>query len=75
MKAIKLSKELREQLLTFLENYPPQQFSSFLRNVLLDYIRTNIDIGLNIEFGRFLCAMEALFDLLDSAAQQQQKKK
>jgi hypothetical protein len=69
----KLSKNLKEQFACFLENHPPQLFSIFLRNMLLEYIREHVKTGFHLHFDRFLWSMEDLFELLDNAAKEQQE--
>ena len=64
---VKLSVELKENVASFLEHHPPQQFSADLRRLLLDFMASQINIGFHIEFNRLLCSLNDLFDLLDLA--------
>lgn len=64
----KLSKGLGDQFARFLEDHPPQQFSIFLRKMLLEYIRKQSKTGFHVNFSVFLWSMEDLFDLLDQAS-------
>lgn len=67
----KLSKPLRRQFLSFLDNHPPQVFGSSLRRLLLDYMASETDLP--IDFNRFLWSLNDLFDLLDTAVEELQK--
>jgi hypothetical protein len=69
----KLPKPLRREFLRFLQDHPPQAFSSFLRRLLLNYMEREIDTGLPLYFDRFLWSISDLFDLLDTAVIQQQE--
>lgn len=67
----KLSKKLKKEFRFFLENHPPQQFSSRLRAVFLDYLRHEARSGTSPLFLHdFLWSINDLFDLLDIAAKE-----
>ena len=70
---VKPSKALQELFTNFLENYPPWQFSATLRSILLEYIRVNLEMGLPVDFDRFLLAIEDLFQLLDAAEEERRQ--
>jgi len=70
---LKLSNLVKEQFVSFLDNHDPQQFSLFLRNMLLEYIRLRIKTGFNPNFPIFLGSLEDLFNLLDRASSEIQK--
>jgi hypothetical protein len=66
-----ISPNLREQLLCFFEQHPAQEFSNSLRSLLLEYMRANVRTGFHPEFDNFLWAMDDLFQLLDTAAEEE----
>jgi hypothetical protein len=67
--ALKLSRELKEQLALFIEQHPPREFSSSLRNLVLDYISHKVNVGFPLGFGKFVWSLSDLFDLLETAAE------
>lgn len=72
---VKLSREMKEEFAQLLEQHPPQQFSTDLRRMLLDYMGAQVEIGFHIEFRRLLWALNDLLDLLDIAANGMEDKK
>lgn len=72
---VKLSREMKKEFASLLEQHPPQQFSTDLRRMLLDYMVAEVEIGFHIEFRRLLWALNDLFDLLDAAAKEMENKK
>ena len=64
---MKPSNQLNQEFALFLEKHPPKLFNSALRNLLMEYIQQQINIGFRVKFDRFLYAMEDLFKLLDTA--------
>lgn len=68
----KLPRTLHRQFLSFLDNHPPQAFSNSLRRLLLDYMASEADLP--TDFTRFLWSLNDLFDLLETAAEELQKK-
>jgi hypothetical protein len=68
---VKLSKGLQEEFISFLENHPPQQFSSRLRSMIFEYMRYELKAGTTpLDFDDFLWSLNDLFDLLDKAAKE-----
>jgi len=72
---VKLTREMKAAFALLLEQHPPQQFSTDLRRMLLDYMVAEVEIGFHIEFRRLLWAMNDLFDLLDAAAKEMEDNK
>ncbi len=72
---VKLSRELKEEFASLLEQHPPQQFSTDLRRMLLDYMVAEVEIGFHIKFRSLLLALNDLFDLMDAAAKEIKDKK
>ena len=71
----KLSKKLKEEFALLLENHPPRQLSSALRDMLLVYMAATINTGFPLQMRQLLRAFNALFDLLDAAADELQQEK
>ncbi len=67
-----LSEALIEKFALLLDHHAPQQLSSGLRDILLEYLAVNIPNGFPIHTQELLWAINSLFDLLDSAAEELQ---
>ena len=62
-----LSRKLSGRFSNFVNNYPPAQVSKHLRCVLLDYIHSQLDAGLPLDFNIWLEEFYELFEILDLA--------
>jgi hypothetical protein len=62
-----LSKKLTGRFASFLMDHPPGQVSRHLRCVLLDYIHSQLDSGLPLDFDVWLEEFYELFEILDMA--------
>lgn len=67
----KHSQQLQEGFLAFIDNYPPDQFLTFLRRMLLDYLAAKTKTGLPADFSEFLHGLYDLFELLELAGREQ----
>lgn len=68
-----LSKRLTGRFSTFLMDHPPAQVSRHLRCVLLDYIHSQLDSGLPLDFDVWLEEFYELFEILDMAGEEIEK--
>lgn len=64
------SQKFLVQISRFFKHHPPDSVSRHLRCILLDYMRAHLDSGLPLDFEHWLEEFSALFDLLDSVAEE-----
>jgi hypothetical protein len=64
----KSDQRVASKFVDFVNNHPPAQVSQHLRCILLDYIISQLDTGLPLDFDTYLLELYDLFELLDFAA-------
>ena len=58
---------LGEEMYSLLLNYPPKTLNRILRNMFMDCYYQNLKTGVPENYEEEICALQALFDLLDKA--------
>ena len=69
------SKKLMARFAAFVNNYPPKSVSKHLRCMLLDYIHSQLDAGLPLDFDVWLEEFYELFEILDLAGEEVSKQR
>ena len=60
-------KRISELFLDYISNHRPRMVSRHLRCIVLDYIHSQLDTGLPVDFDIYLQELYDLFALLDTA--------